>query len=343
LAFETYLSDTHARPPLATAVGYMASLAMHGPPLALFVSTWLTHSLLIGYSGPMPTRVRMVAAYQIPVSVTQAAAALGDGPGSGGGGKAQRRRGLRGRSGRSGRRGLVVPRTIKPLPDAAVAESNSFLAWLDGLEGLPSNGGAGGDGAAATGDGAGEAGEGKNSGGGGKSAAPGGGAGAPTVVVGTPPAALIAAAAKKSSKPPAPAKGPPRSGAGTDHGPAEDVAEEDDVVAPPSPGRPFKASYLSESMAAYYRTYEVFPGMPESFWYGGVTNYLMSIEVCVTIDGSVSTVTFQQGANNEDVDRLVSSAIRSWRYRPRVVAGSPRPFCHPIRIEYIRGSRSFAR
>jgi hypothetical protein len=94
-------------------------------------------------------------------------------------------------------------------------------------------------------------------------------------------------------------------------------------------------------MAAYYRTYEVFPGMPESFWYGGVTNFLLAIEVCVTVDGAVSNITFQQSAN-EDVDRLVGNAIRSWRYRPRIVGGSPRPFCHPIRIEYIRGSRAFS-
>jgi hypothetical protein len=341
LAFETYLGNTRARPPLATALGYIASLAVHGPPLAVFVSTWLTHSLLIGYSGPAPTRVRMVPAYQIPVSMMQASATLGDGKGgSGGGGKAQRRRGLRGRAGRSARRGLLVPKAIKPLPDAAVAEANSFLAWLDGLEGGAAGGGVGeGDGAARAGVGAGDGGEGKNSGGGGNALTAGGGAGAPAVVVGTPPA--MAAAAPKLPKPPAPPKEHIRVGGGNAPGPAEDVAEEDDVVVPPAPGRPYKASYLSESMAAYYRTYEVFPGMPESFWYGGVTSYMLAIEICVSTEGAVSNVTFRQG-DNEDVNKLVGGAIRSWRYRPRIVGGSPRPFCHPMLIEYSRGLRAFS-
>jgi hypothetical protein len=342
MAFERYLGEKYARPPVAAAVGYLTSIAVHGPPLALFVSTWLTHSLLIGYSGPMPTRVRMVPGYQVPISMTQAAAALGDGPGSDGARKKQRRRGLPGRSGRTGRRGLVTPRTIRPLNDAAVAEANSFLAWLDSIDGPSASGGAGGDGTAARGAGGGERGDGKNSGGGGKWSSAGGGIGPPTVMVGTPAPAL-AAAAIKTSRPP-PAKGLNRSGAGKDDGPSEDVAEEDDVAAPPAPGRPQKASYLSESVAAYYRTYEVFPGLPESFWWGGASSYLLVIEVCVSTDGSVSTVTFQQGAkNNEDVDQLVASAIRSWRYRPRVVGGSPRPFCHPIGIEYTRGLRSFTR
>jgi hypothetical protein len=340
MAFEVYLGDKHARPRLAAAVGYLTSIAVHGPPLALFVSTWLTHSTLIGYSGPVPTRVRMVPGYQVPISVTHAAAAPGDGAGGDGARKKQRRRGLPGRSGRTGRRGLVVPRTVRPLPDAAVAEANSFLAWLDSIEGPATSGGAGGAGAAARGGGGGERGDGKSSGGGGNWSSAGGAVGPPTVVVGTPPPAL-AAAAMKTSRPSA--KGQNHIGAGKDEGPAEDVAEEDDVVAPPAPGRPQKASYLSESVAAYYRTYEVFPGLPESFWWGGATSYLLVIEVCVNTDGSVSNVTFQQGAKNEDVDQLVSSAIRSWRYRPRIVGGSARPFCHPIGIEYTRGLRSFTR
>jgi hypothetical protein len=343
MAFETYLGDTHARPPVATALGYMASIAMHGPPLAVFVSTWLTHSLLIGYSGPIATPVRMVHAYQIPSSLLQAPTALGDGIGGssgGGAGKGQRRRGWRGHSGRSARRGLVVPSSIKPLADAASAEANSFLAWLDSPEGQAATGVSAlpAQGTGRAGEGGGDGTDGKGTGGGGKAAGGGGADTTLTVAVGTPPA--MAAPPAKSPKPPAPPKGQTR--AGKDTAPAEDVPEEEDVVAPPAPNRPFKASYLTETMAAYYRTYEVFPGMPESFWWGGATNYLMAIEVCVSMEGSVSNVTFQQGAN-EDVDRLVATAIRSWRYRPRIVGGSPRPFCHPIRIEYIRGSRGFTR
>jgi hypothetical protein len=339
MPFETYLADTRARPPLASAFGYVASIAMHGPPLALFVTSWLSHSLLIGYSGPMPTHERLVPAYHIPVTMLPGAAPPGTGPGAGGGGKTEKRRGLRGRAGRSGRRGLVRPRAIKPLPEAVVAESNAFLAWLDAAEG-PLGPGMGGVGTGGDGSASGEGGEGQHRGAGGTDLA-GGGGGGHSVAVGAPPA-LAAPPAPRLPRPPAQAASPTHTGTGSQaKGPGDEVSEEEDVIAPPAPGRPVKASYLTESMAAYFRTYEVFPSMPESYWYGGVTNYRLSVEVCVAADGAVSNVTFQQGAN-EDVDRLVGAAMRSWRYRPRIVSGSPRPFCHPINIEYIRGSRAFS-
>jgi hypothetical protein len=341
VAFETYLSDTHARPPLATALGYVASLALHGPPLALFISTWLTYSLLIGYSGPTATHVRMVPAYQIPVSMTTTGAGLarGEGLGAAGGGNAQRRRGLRGRTGRAGRRGLVVPQAVKPLPEAGTAETNAFLAWLDAPDGLIGIGSSDGDGAGRTGDGAGEGGTGPNDGAGGKDSAGSGGGGS-AEIEGNPPKVVVAMV--KPSRPPSPPRGRSESGAGNDKAPTGEVSEEDDVVAAPAPGRPYKASYLSETLAAYYRTYEDYPKMPESFWYGGVTSYLLAVEVCVSTEGAVSNVIFQQRAN-EDVDRLVGDAIKSWRYRPRIVGGSPRPFCHPMKIEYTRAWRSFGR
>jgi hypothetical protein len=337
MAFETYLSDTRARPAVATAIGYVASLGLHGPPLALFVSAWLTHSLLIGYSAPTATAVRMVPAYQIPSSLLASGHALGEAPGASGGGKTARRRGVHGRSGRSARRGLMAPRNVKPLPDAASAEQNSFLAWLDASEGLLGGSSAGGDGGGGDGQGPGEGGDGKERGGGGSSLAGNGTVGA-ALVLGTPPE--VAAPAK--AKAPTPARGHTQPGAGNDKGPADEVAEEDDVLAAPAPGRPMKASYLSESVGKYFRTYEVYPSLIDSYWSGGTTTYLLAVEICVSTDGEVSNVTFQQGAN-EDVDKLVGSAIRSWRYRPRIVGGSPRPFCHPIRIEYTRAWRPFSR
>jgi hypothetical protein len=339
MAFETYLSDTRARPAVATAIGYIATLGLHGPPLALFVSAWLTHSLLIGYSAPTATAVRFVPAYQIPSSLLASGHALGDAPGSAGGGKPARRRGVHGRSGRSARRGLVAPRSVKPLPDPGLMDQGSFLAWLDASEGLLGGTSAGGNGTGTEGKDSGDSGDGnvKESGGGGSGLTSSGTAGA-AVAVGTPPE--VAAPARP--KPPTPAHGHTQPGAGNDQAPADQVAEEEDVLAAPSPGRPYKASYLSESVGKYFRTYEVYPSLIDSYWSGGTTTYLLAVEICVSTDGEVSNVTFQQGAN-EDVDKLVATAIRSWRYRPRIVGGSPRPFCHPIRIEYTRAWRPFAR
>jgi hypothetical protein len=344
MAFETYLTGSRGRPPLATAFGYVASIGLHGPPLALFVSAWLTHSLLIGYSGPTSTSVRMVPAYQIPVSMTGAPPGLGMGKnkGAGGGGsKGQRRRGLRGRAGRAGRRGIVIPRAVKPLPDSPSTDARAVLALLDTTDGLLGTDPMGGDGAGQTGIGRGDGSDAKQTGGGGASAAGGGSSTAAMLVVGTPPAAAAPAPTPARS---APSRGHTRAGpAKQDHDqPTDEVAEEDDVLATPAPHRPMNASFLSESMGAYFRTYETFPGLPDSYWWGGQLSYPLEVEVCVAADGGVSTVTFAKGAN-EDVDRLVGNAIRTWRYRPRMVGGSPRPFCHPIKIEYTRAMRAFAR
>ena len=41
-------------------------------------------------------------------------------------------------------------------------------------------------------------------------------------------------------------------------------------------------------------------------------------------------------SSGTDADAILSRTIKNWRYRPRVVMGSPRPFCHPIRIVYKR-------
>src|SRR4051812_48103041 len=114
MAFEAFLSVTHTRPARARRFGFIASIALHGPPITIFVTTWLTHAMLIGSSGQIedqPTR----RTYYIPISV------FGEGPGSGsaagaaaaGGGNSapgsRPRVGLAGRSGRAGRRGLVAP------------------------------------------------------------------------------------------------------------------------------------------------------------------------------------------------------------------------------------------
>src|SRR5436190_24326089 len=107
MPFEAFLSETHARPARAARFGFIASIAMRAPPITVFVTTWLTHAMLIGSSAMYPDSQPTRGTYYIPISI------YGEGPGSGGGGDpasaiaatggSRPRAGLLGRSGRAGR------------------------------------------------------------------------------------------------------------------------------------------------------------------------------------------------------------------------------------------------
>ena len=101
----------------------------------------------------------------------------------------------------------------------------------------------------------------------------------------------------------------------------------------------FKMAQLPDRIdmiqAAYYRTYDTFPSLPGGVWPSGKRRYALDAEVCVSARGEVSRVIVRD-STTPGLDRYVVSAIQSWRYRPRVVAGSALPFCHPIRIVYAR-------
>jgi TonB family protein len=84
--------------------------------------------------------------------------------------------------------------------------------------------------------------------------------------------------------------------------------------------------------ASYLRTYETFPNLPRSLWVYGRT-YRVLVEVCVTDAGEVADVMVKSGAAPE-LDQTLVSAVRSWRYRPRIVGGAARPFCHLMKMEY---------
>ena len=59
----------------------------------------------------------------------------------------------------------------------------------------------------------------------------------------------------------------------------------------------------------------------------------MLVRLCVADDGRVSDVVIKRGAAPE-LDRVVAAAMRSWRYRPRIIEGTPRPFCHLMKLEF---------
>jgi hypothetical protein len=109
----------------------------------------------------------------------------------------------------------------------------------------------------------------------------------------------------------------------------------------PRPGRPGGAhpggnGELTAGAAAYLRTYETFPSLPDTAWSWSERRHVFSLRVCVTGRGQVGDVLVDPGPRR-DLGAFLAAAVRTWRYRPWLIAGSPRPFCHPLRITYSRG------
>jgi TonB family protein len=327
MPFEAYLSETHARPRRASRFGFIASLAMHGPPITLFVTTWLTHAMLIGSSALYPETQPTHGTYYIPISI------YGEGPGGGSAATANAapggnrpRAGLLGRSGRAGRRGLVAPREVKRLP--------ATTPWNDPFM-LGSYASSDAHGAQGTTSGSGDDRDGSGNGSGLAGAGHGGGLGPGGAGNGMLAATVVDRAAEKKKGQPSAhnglAQGKPHSAEGEDD---QEIGSDLNVVL--DDGRQVKAAYISQDSAAYYRTEDSnFPRLHEAYWPAGRREWAMLFRICVSTDGSVSNVSVLKSASDE-VDHLVCAAIQSWRYRPRIVDGTPRPFCHPIRIIYAR-------
>jgi outer membrane biosynthesis protein TonB len=89
---------------------------------------------------------------------------------------------------------------------------------------------------------------------------------------------------------------------------------------------------ISSGEAGYLRTYESYPSLPRSLWVVGRV-YSVLTQICVSARGEVSDVAIKRGAAPE-LDRAVTAALRSWRYRPRMVEGAPRPFCHLMKLDF---------
>lgn len=89
---------------------------------------------------------------------------------------------------------------------------------------------------------------------------------------------------------------------------------------------------LREATALRVRDY--FPRLPAASW-PEARPYIVQVAVCVSEAGSVSDAVLQSSAS-PSLDPVVLAAVRSWRYRPRLVAGEPRPFCHGVTIAYER-------
>jgi TonB family protein len=353
MPFDGFLNDTRTRPLKFRLIGYAASIALHAPPLGVFVAIWLTRVLVLDHALELPDyRRTSIAYYSVPVHMVNGTFGAGTGVDSSSsstlaGGDLGAPKGKSAVGKRRSRRPLVFPaahRRVRPAPAPVkpVAIGPEELAHDEGdawdmnghgnaLEGSHGAGGAesgagtgkGHVALAALGSGVGQ---------------PGRGAGAQ----GGRGAGSLEARLAAWIPPEPPGKDPRlrdknrRGSQDGDFVDEEGLAGDDQaLVGPPLPGRPQR---VSMNYAAYLRTYEPFPTLPDSCWPPGRTTNTVLLEICVTERGEVADVVVRESAG-EEVDAYLTAAARTWRYRPRMVQGIAQQFCHPIRLVYTRALR----
>jgi TonB family protein len=106
------------------------------------------------------------------------------------------------------------------------------------------------------------------------------------------------------------------------------------TVAAPEP--PTGPTHVASSVAAALRLYDHFPRIPEPLR-GRTAEHAMTVDVCVSERGQVSQVSISP-TGVEILERTLREAVQTWRYRPLMVRGAPRPFCHMLRVVYRTGS-----
>jgi len=313
MAFEAFLDDERARPARRRFIGHAVSFLLHAPPAVAFFVYAATQSHVIGTAGVIPEMAHRRGGYFVPMLMWHSSFLSGGVAAAPGPEKAMRDPLRHGLPLRQRRPALRQPTAIGPIPPfEAPAEPVEYeppglddveldALLEDGVEGIL-------EGAA-------------------QGAVPSGGN--PIVVPKPKPEPVVRGPAAGSSGNSHEAGVGPGDGPGM-NGPGGAIVT----------GRDSPPSYIPSELATHFRTYEHFPSLPESFWPPGEITCPFLAEVCVGTDGSVATVAIKEGAT-EEADGIVNRAIRSWRYRPRLVGGVPRPFCHPIRIVYSRATPKF--
>ena len=151
-------------------------------------------------------------------------------------------------------------------------------------------------------------------------------AAADPLAIATPGPAEIPADIAPAAPPPVPGPHDGQDQAGS----APDEAEA--AAAPMDSGPRHVASYV----AAALRVYDHFPRIPEPLR-NVAGEYPMLVDVCVSERGQVSQVNITP-TGVELLERTLREAVHTWRYRPLVIGGTPRPFCHSVRVIYRAGS-----
>jgi hypothetical protein len=93
--------------------------------------------------------------------------------------------------------------------------------------------------------------------------------------------------------------------------------------------------WLDAGDARYLRIRDSFPGLPDHLR-SGPGPYVVLTRICVGASGQVTSVGIEQGADPA-LDGAIAAAVRGWLYRPLMVAGVPRAFCHLMRFNYTLG------
>jgi hypothetical protein len=344
--FQGFLADRRTRPLGLRLLGYGTSLALHGPPLTLFAIAWLTQALVLDHALDLPDygRKRLVY-YEVPAVLVNGVPGDGRGARAGAAPRGGDLAGPRGKAGggkRRTRRPLALPRVARvrkapppPMQVAAIGPHEDVV----GEEGDALLHGGRGRTEGFDGDGPGTGDDGGGTGGG--LVGPGTGRGGPVgrgTGIGTGAGGGTIDERLANWVPPDLRKQDGRSrGKARNEGPDEEDGGADDeaMVGPPLPDAPPR---VSMNYAAYLRTYEPFPTLPESCWPPGRTTNTVLLEICVSDRGEVTNVVVRESAG-EEVDGYLTEAARTWRYRPRIVRGTPMPFCHPIRLVYTRALR----
>ena len=105
-------------------------------------------------------------------------------------------------------------------------------------------------------------------------------------------------------------------------------------VRPPAPEAAPVATVLQmpTTVARGLRVFDTFPRLPQELSRAGA-RYPVDLEICVDQRGTVANVHIEAGSP-EQLNNVLVSAVRTWRYRPYRVGGLSRPFCHSMRIVY---------
>jgi outer membrane biosynthesis protein TonB len=108
-------------------------------------------------------------------------------------------------------------------------------------------------------------------------------------------------------------------------------------AAPPAPGPTAIAAappplFLSAGAAQALRVHDEFPELPDPLRRPGA-HHDVTATICVAETGVVTTVAIAS-TGAPPLEAALATAIRSWRYRPFLVAGVARPFCHDIAFAY---------
>jgi hypothetical protein len=98
-----------------------------------------------------------------------------------------------------------------------------------------------------------------------------------------------------------------------------------------APARPAQPVHITSGVARALRIHDVFPRMPELLRLQQRTE-TVDAEICVSEQGSVSAVRLRGGSAT--LEKVLREAMLQWRYRPLLLQGTARSFCHGVHLVY---------